>query len=86
MKGVVFVGSSGKQMGGGPGFDVRITSPSEGQPRLDLELCASWNAGVNSLDPCLYLHPLRMHAHTQITLKNHVRNHTSISRMLEHFR
>lgn len=40
-EGVVCVGRVGEQMGGGPGFDVRITSPSEGQPRLDLELCVS---------------------------------------------
>lgn len=51
-------------MGGGPGFDVRITSPSEGQPRLDLELCVSWNAGVNSPDSCLYLHPLPIQTHS----------------------
>lgn len=63
----VCVGRVSKQMGGGPGFDVRITSPSEGQPRLDLELYVSWNAGVNSLDSCLYLHPLRKNT-------NHIKN------------
>lgn len=47
-----------EQMDGRQGFDVvRITSPSKGQPTLDLELCVSWNVDLNSLDSCLYLHP-----------------------------
>lgn len=67
-------GRVGKQMGGGTGFDVRITSPSEGQARLDLELCVSWNAGVNSLDFCLYLHPLCMCIHTHTHTDHHTKN------------
>lgn len=73
----------GKQMGGGPGFDVRITSPSEGQPRLDLELCVSWNAGVNSPDSCLHLHPLPTNTHTRTHSRSR-RKHTSIRLHLDH--
>lgn len=50
MKGVLWGGD--KWMDGW-GFDVEITtSTAEGQPKLDLELCVSWNAGLNSLDSC----------------------------------